>query len=244
MLHRSRARSSTRNADVALVHVPDGRVDAERAQRAHAADAEHDLLAQAHLAAARRRAMPVIGRSAGSFSGMSVSSISTGTRPTCTFHTAACTTRPGRSIGTVSTPPAGRLHRQHRQPREVVVRVGVLLEAVGVHGLAEVARAVEQADADERARPGRSPPCSGRRRGRRGRPSRCRATRGSRTPSRSTRPGPGMPRRSAGRTSAAGCGTRRGPGSRPRRACANSGSASSRIHCCGSTLISSCTGLW
>ena len=44
--------------DVALVHVPHGGVDAERAQRAHAADAEHDLLAQPHLAAAhveRRR---------------------------------------------------------------------------------------------------------------------------------------------------------------------------------------------
>ena len=48
-----------------------------------------------------------MGRSAGSFSGMSVSSISTGTLPTCAFHTAACTMRPGRSIGTVSTPPAG-----------------------------------------------------------------------------------------------------------------------------------------
>ena len=40
-----------------------------------------------------------MGRSAGSFSGMSVSSISTGTRPTCAFHTAACTTRPGQVDG-------------------------------------------------------------------------------------------------------------------------------------------------
>jgi hypothetical protein len=38
---------------------------------------------------------------------MSVSSMSTGTLPTWAFHTAACTTRPGRSMGTVSTPPPG-----------------------------------------------------------------------------------------------------------------------------------------
>ena len=92
----------------------------------------------------------MIGRSAGSLSGMSVSSISTGTRPTCTFQTAACTTRPGQVDRHGQHAARRRLHRQHRQPREVVVRVGVLLEAVGVHGLAEVARAVEQPHADER----------------------------------------------------------------------------------------------
>ena len=37
---------------VALVQVPDGGLDAERSQRAHAADPEHELLAEAHLAAA------------------------------------------------------------------------------------------------------------------------------------------------------------------------------------------------
>jgi hypothetical protein len=46
---------------------------------------------------------------------------------------------------------AGRgLHRQHRQAREVVVGVGVLLEAVGVDRLAEVAGPVEQPHADQR----------------------------------------------------------------------------------------------
>ena len=34
---------------VALVHVKDFRVDSERAERFHAADAEHDLLADAHF---------------------------------------------------------------------------------------------------------------------------------------------------------------------------------------------------
>ena len=37
---------------VALVEVPHTRTDRQRAQRAHAADAEHDLLVQPHLAAA------------------------------------------------------------------------------------------------------------------------------------------------------------------------------------------------
>ena len=37
---------------VALVHVEDRRLDAERTERAHASDAEHELLSQAMLAVA------------------------------------------------------------------------------------------------------------------------------------------------------------------------------------------------
>ncbi len=37
---------------VTFIEVPDGRVDAQRAQSAHATHAQHDLLVQAHLAAA------------------------------------------------------------------------------------------------------------------------------------------------------------------------------------------------
>ena len=37
---------------MALVEVPDGRLDAERPERPHAADAEDELLVEAHLAAA------------------------------------------------------------------------------------------------------------------------------------------------------------------------------------------------
>ena len=53
-------------------------------------------------------------------------------------------------MGTVRTPPAGRLHREDGQPGEVVVGVGVLLEAVRVHRLAEVAGAVEEPHPHER----------------------------------------------------------------------------------------------
>ena len=45
-------RWSTTNAGVPLVQVPDGRRDAQRAQRAHAADAENDFLLQPRLAVA------------------------------------------------------------------------------------------------------------------------------------------------------------------------------------------------
>ena len=45
---------------VALVHVEDRRLEAERAQRAHAADAEHELLAEPVRAGRRRRARSVI----------------------------------------------------------------------------------------------------------------------------------------------------------------------------------------
>ena len=134
---------------MALVHVPHGGVDAERPQRAHAADAEHDLLAQPHLAAAhveraRDRAVGrVVERDVG---------VEHQHRHQAHLHL------PHRGVhdaaGQVDRhgEHAARrgLHRQHRQPREVVVGVGVLLEAVGVDGLAEVAGAVEQPHAHER----------------------------------------------------------------------------------------------
>ena len=135
---------------MALVHVPDRGVDAERAQGAHAADAEHDLLAQAHLAPAHvedagdRPVGGVVERDVG------VEHQHRHAGPPAPSTPRRARRGPGRSMGTVSTPPAGRLHGQDGQPREVVVGVDVLLEAVGVHRLAEVARAVEQAHADER----------------------------------------------------------------------------------------------
>ena len=94
--------------------------------------------------------MWVIGRSASAFSGMSVSSSRTGTRPTWATQTAACTSRPGSSTLDRQRRAVAAATRDERQPREVVVGVGVLLVAVGVDRLAEVALAVEQPDADER----------------------------------------------------------------------------------------------
>ena len=94
--------------------------------------------------------MLVIGRSASAFSGRSVSSRRTGTRPTWASQTATWRSRPGSSTLTVSGPPVESWTRAERQPAQVVVGVVVLLVAVGVDRLAEVALAIEQPDADER----------------------------------------------------------------------------------------------
>ena len=48
--------------------------------------------------------------------------------------------------------PLGVLDAGEREAAQVVVRVGVLLVAIGVDGLTEVALAIEQPDADERQR--------------------------------------------------------------------------------------------
>ena len=92
--------------------------------------------------------MLVIGRSASAFSGRSVSSSRTGTRPTCASQTATWRSRPGSSTFTVSGPPRRVLDPAERQSAQVVVGVVVLLVAVGIDRLAEVALAIEQPDAD------------------------------------------------------------------------------------------------
>ena len=151
--------------------------------------------------------MFVIGRSAGSLSGRSVSRRRTGTRPTWATQTATARSRPGSGHGHPERIAVRVGRPEERQPGEVVVGVGVLLVAVGVDRLAEVALAVEQADADERAGPCPWPTSCGRRRGRRGRRSRSRVTRGTRTRRRSRRSARRGPPRTGGGTS----GPRRSP---------------------------------
>ena len=51
----ARMRSSTEERGVALVHVPDRRLEPSACERAHAADAEHDLLLDARARGRRRR---------------------------------------------------------------------------------------------------------------------------------------------------------------------------------------------
>ena len=196
--------------DVALVHVPDGGVDAERAQRAHAAGAEHDLLAQPHLAAAhveraRDRAVGrVVERDVGvEHQHRHQAHLHLPHRGV--HHAAGQVDRHGQHAARRG------LHRQHRQPREVVVRGRCAAGSRRRPPSGGSSRCGRGAPRPRAGRPGRSPPCSGPRPGRRGRPSRSRATRGSRTPSRSRRPGRRAPC-PAGRTSAGGSGTRRGPG--------------------------------
>ena len=90
---------------VALVEVPRGGRDAQRAERPDATDAQHQLLVQAHLAAADVQDVGDRAGRASSLRGVSVSSSSSGTRPTWTSQTATWTVRPGSSTGTVSGSP-------------------------------------------------------------------------------------------------------------------------------------------
>ena len=134
---------------VALVEVPDRRVDAQRPDGPRPADAEDELLVQAHLAAAD--VQDVADRAVGL--------VVLGYVRVEQEH---------RHAPDLDQPhgdrqrPAGQLHRhlervaarvgdaQDRQPVEVEVGVGVLLVAVGVDRLAEVALAVHEPDPDER----------------------------------------------------------------------------------------------
>ena len=140
--------------------------------------------------------MCVIGRSQSSFSGTSVSSSRTGTRPTWAHHTATVHRR-GRAAP--RAPCSG-------SPSRVLRRAG----AAGARGRSRGRRA--PGGRRRRSSGGSSPsgtgarrrrtagPCrwrssGGRRRGRPGRRSRCRATRRSRTRRRSRRSGPSARRR-------------------------------------------------
>ena len=96
--------------------------------------------------------MCVIGRSASSLAGMSVSSSRIGTRPTCATHTAACTDAVGNLHADLERRAVAAARAPHRQLVRVEVGLGVLLVPIGVDLLAEVAAPVEEADADERQR--------------------------------------------------------------------------------------------
>ena len=183
---------------VALVEVPDRRRQPERPDRPDAADAEHELLVQAHLAAAdvqdvgdRPVRVVVLGQVRVEQQDRDAPDLG---QPDRDGEVAT-----GQLDGDGQRQPGGVLHAPERQAGQVVVGVVVLLVAVGVDGLAEVALAVQQPDADAPGAPCRWPSSCGRRRARRGRPSRSRAIRGSRTRRRSRRSG-----RSAGRRTGAG----------------------------------------
>ena len=136
---------------VALVEVPDGRVSSSsRSARTPPTPSTSSWCSR--ISRPRTYRMCVIGRSESSLSGTSVSSSSTGTRPTCATQTAAYRSRPGSGTLTVSGSPERVERPQDRQARQLVVRVGVLLVPVGVDRLAEVALAVQEPDPDQRQR--------------------------------------------------------------------------------------------
>ena len=135
--------------DVSLVHVPHGRREAERAQGPHAADAEDDLLGEAHLAAAYiedARDRPVGGVVQGDVGVQHQD----GHQPDLRLPHRGLDDTSGQVDGHRQHAAAGRLHGQHRQAGEVVVGIDVLLEAVGVDRLAEISGAIQQPHADER----------------------------------------------------------------------------------------------
>ena len=134
---------------VALVEVPDRGRDAQRPQRAHAADAQHQLLVEAHLAAAdvedvgdRAVRVVVVGQVR----------VQQQDR-----HPADLRDPHGGEQVAAGQLDADRQRLaeavqgpQDRQARELEVRVGVLLVPVRVDRLAEEAAAVHEPDADQR----------------------------------------------------------------------------------------------
>ena len=119
-------------------------------QRPHAADAQHDLLADAHLLVA---AVELGGDRAGPRACSRARWCPAGTgrsgRP-CTRQICALTFRPGKSTSTVTGWPSVARHQLHRHVVEIVAREKLQLPAVGVEVLAEVALLVQQADAHQR----------------------------------------------------------------------------------------------
>ena len=136
---------------MALVEVPDRGLDAQRAQRPHAADAQDQLLVQPHLAAAD--VQDVGDRPVGGVVHRVVRVEQQHRHaPDLDRQTATVTSRPGSSTVTVSGSPSRPRRARERQSGQVVVGVAVLLVAVGIDRLAEVAVAIQEPDADERQR--------------------------------------------------------------------------------------------
>ncbi len=145
----SRARSASRSAEWPSLRCQTGGREVELAQRADAADAEDELLVEAHLAAAdvedvgdRAVRVVVVGDVGVEQQDRHPADLGD---PDGGVQVAA---GERHADGERLAQPVER--PQDRQPRELVVRVGVLLVAVRVDRLAEVALAVHQPHADER----------------------------------------------------------------------------------------------
>ena len=134
---------------MALVHVEDGGLDAAGSERLDAADAQQDLLAQAVLAVATVE--PVGDRALGRGVCLHV-----GVEQQQLDPADVDAPEPGvqstarQSHGDEHRRPAGGEHRRHRQSRGVELDELLLLRAARGQQLAEVAVAVEEADADDR----------------------------------------------------------------------------------------------
>ncbi len=133
---------------VALVDVPHGGCKAERAQRAHAADAEHHLLTDACRLVAAVEAMgdlPVLGRVVLAIGIQQEHAHAADLRaPDARTH---C---PARDLKRHGQPLAvGAAHRLHGQIARIVTLVDRVLRAVAVDGLREIALPVQEANGHE-----------------------------------------------------------------------------------------------
>ena len=134
---------------VALVEVHDAGLDPERAQRAHAADAEQHVLGQPRVRVAD---VELRGDPAGdAVLGRSASSRNSGTRPTSTRQIWATTCSPSIGTVTVSGAPSSPVTSAAGGGRDRS-RPSTRAASPSVDALAEVALVVHQADRDERQR--------------------------------------------------------------------------------------------
>ena len=135
---------------VAFVHVEDGGLEAHRLQGAHAADAEHDLLADAgiDIAAVERIGDIAILRQ-NIFGDVGIEQIERDAAhvepPDLNVDLAG-----GQPDGDLKVLPGGVLNGHERQRVEVVDGIALLLPSIGIEVLAEVTLLVEQTQADQR----------------------------------------------------------------------------------------------
>ena len=142
---RSRARSASRNAEWPSLRCQTAGARPS-ARIARTPPTPRTSSWWSRISRPRTYRMWVIGRSCSGFSGRSVSSNRTGTRPTWASQTAMTSGAIGQIDRDRQRQAVLVLDPAQRQQRQVVVGVGVLLVAVGIDGLAEVALAIEQTD--------------------------------------------------------------------------------------------------
>ena len=145
----SRARSARRNAEWPSLRCQTAGARLERPDGAHATDAQDELLVEAHLAAADVQDVgdrPVGVRVLGDVRVEQEDRHA----PDLGDPDGDEQVAPGQLDGDGQGQPGRVLDAAERQPRQVVVGVVVLLVAVGVDRLAEVALAIQQPDADRR----------------------------------------------------------------------------------------------
>ena len=148
---------------VALVGVEHLGFETERAQHPDATDAEHDLLAQPVLGVAAVQAVGDVGALGAVAVDRGVEQVQRARGPTCTCQARTATVLAGHVDGDLHAGVG------ERQTAGVEAGEALLLVAVGVQPLAEVALGVQQPDRDQRHARGRWWPSGGRRPARRGR---------------------------------------------------------------------------